>query len=199
MATWFVSVFLLLAAPLAAQNRVVYVDNEGVMRWRDDKKEVALFGANYVIGASDYRAGGYVHADRKRMVDDDMAHFARMGWDGLRLTFWGDWEASDGAGNLLSNEYLDLLDYLIAKARERGIYMLFSPIQLYSSQWPDAMEDTTPPGFGRRFGKGRMGTDSLAIKAQANYLRQILNHVNPYTRSGARRLRASRSDGIRRD
>jgi len=153
-----------------------------VVRWRETKQEVALFGANYVIGASDYRAGGYVHADRKRMVDEDMAQFARMGWDGLRLTFWGDWEASDSAGNLLANEYLDLLDYLIARARERGIYMLFSPIQLYSSTWPDALEDTTPPGFGRRFGKGRMGTDSLAIKAQVNYLRQILNHVNPYTR-----------------
>jgi len=152
------------------------------MRWRHSRQEVALFGANYVIGASDYRAGGYVHADRKRMIDDDMAHFARMGWDGLRLTFWGDWEASDSAGNLLANDYLDLLDYLIAKARDRGIYMLFSPIQLYSSQWPDAMQDTTPPGFGRRFGKGRMGTDSLAIRAQANYLRQILRHVNPYTR-----------------
>ena len=170
------------ATPLAAQNRVVYVDNEGVMRWRDTRQELALFGANYVIGASDYRAGGYVRADRKRMIDDDMAHFARMGWDGLRLTFWGDWEASDSVGNLLSNEYLDLLDYLIAKASERGIYMLLSPIQLYSSQWPDAMEDTTPPGFGRRFGKARMGTDSLAIKAQVNYLRQVLNHVNPYTR-----------------
>ena len=175
---------LAAATPLRAQNRVVYVDNEGVMRWRDTRQELALFGANYVIGASDYRAGGYVRADRKRMIDDDMAHFARMGWDGLRLTFWGDWEASDSVGNLLNNEYLDLLDYLIAKARERGIYMLLSPIQLYSSQWPDAMADTTPPppGFGRRFGKGRMGTDSLALKAQVNYLRQILNHVNPYTR-----------------
>jgi len=177
----FTTLALIACSPLAAQNRVVYVDNEGVMRWRDTRQELALFGANYVIGASDYRAGGYVHADRKRMIDDDMAQFARMGWDGLRLTFWGDWEASDSAGNLLTNEYLDLLDYLIAKARERGIYMLFSPIQLYSSTWPDASQDTTPPGFGRRFGKGRMGTDSLAIKAQVNYLRQILNHVNPYT------------------
>jgi len=167
-----------------AQQQLVVLDASGVMRWRSTRQEVALFGANYVIGASDYRAGGYVHADRKRMVDEDMAQFARMGWDGLRLTFWGDWEASDSAGNLLANEYLDLLDYLIARARERGIYMLLSPIQLYSSQWPDAMADTTPPppGFGRRFGKGRMGTDSLAIKAQVNYLRQILNHVNPYTR-----------------
>jgi hypothetical protein len=184
-AAWLVTLSILgavPAAPAAAQNRAVYVDKDGVMRWRDNRQELALFGANYVIGASDYRAGGYVRADRKRMIDEDMAQWARMGWDGLRLTFWGDWEAADSAGNLLTNEYLDLLDYLIARARERGIYMLLSPIQLYSSTWPDAMEDTTPPGFGRRFGKGRMGTDSLAIKAQANYLRQILNHVNPYTR-----------------
>lgn len=184
MAACFATFALLVASPLAAQNRVVYVDNAGVMRWRDTRQELALFGANYVItGASDYRAAGYVHGDRKRMIDEDMAQFARMGWDGLRLTFWGDWEASDSAGNLLANDHLDLQDYLIARARERGIYMLFSPIQLYSSTWPDVMEDTTPPppGFGRRFGKGRMGTDSLALKAQVNYLRQILNHVNPYT------------------
>ena len=166
----------------AAADRAVYLDTSGVIRWRDDRTEVALFGANYVIHtASDYRAAGYVHGDRKRMIDEDMAQFARMGWDGLRLTFWGDWESSDSAGNLIANDHLDLLDYLIARARERGVYMLFSPIQLYGSNWPDAQQDTTQPGFGRHFGKGRMGTDPAAIAAQVNYLRQILNHVNPYT------------------
>ena len=163
-------------------NRAVYLDDQGVVRWRDDRGEVTLFGANYVLPtASDYRAAGYLHADRKKMIDEDMAQFARMGWDGLRLTFWGDWEASDSAGNLIANDHLDLLDYLIARARERGIYMLFSPIQLYGSNWPDALQDTTQPGFGRRYGKARMGTDPAAIAAQVNYLRQILNHVNPYT------------------
>ncbi|HEX9893390.1 MAG TPA: hypothetical protein VGA78_05670 [Gemmatimonadales bacterium] len=166
-----------------AASRAVYLDKAGVVRWRDNRQEVTLFGANYVLPtASDYRAAGYVHGDRKKMIDEDMAQFARMGWDGMRLTFWGDWEASDSAGNLVANDHLDLQDYLIAKARERGIYMLFSPIQLYSSNWPDALErDKATAGFGRVFGKGRMGTDSAAIAAQVNYLRQILNHVNPYT------------------
>ncbi|MFI5208035.1 MAG: hypothetical protein ACHQX4_08450 [Gemmatimonadales bacterium] len=177
---------LILTLPRAAHSqraaRAVYLDSAGVVRWRDDRREVALFGANYVIHtASDYRAAGYVHGDRKRMIDEDMAQFARMGWDGLRLTFWGDWEASDSAGNLIQNDHLDLLDYLIARARERGIYMLLSPIQLYGSNWPDALGDTSQPGFGRHFGKERMGTDPAAIAAQVNYLRQILNHVNPYT------------------
>ena len=172
-------------AVLAAQaNRGVYLDSTGVVRWKDDRKEVTLFGANYVLPtASDYRAAGYLHADRKRMIEEDMAQFARMGFDGMRLTFWGDWEASDSTGNLIQNEHLDLQDYLIAKARERGIYLLFSPIQLYSANWPDALDkDATTPGFGRVFGKGKMGTDPAAIAAQVNYLRQILNHVNPYTR-----------------
>src|SRR2546428_746747 len=160
----------------------VFLDNHGVVRWRDTKQEVTLFGANYVIHtASDYRAAGYVHGDRKKMIDEDMAQFARMGWDGLRLTFWGDWEASDSAGNLIANDHLDLLDYLVARARDRGIYMLFSPIQLYGANWPDALQDTTAPGFGRRFGQAPLGTDPAAIAAQVNYLRQILNHVNPYT------------------
>ena len=188
--------FLAVAHPAAAQRpagaapapvpaaRAVYLDGAGVVRWRDNREEVTLFGANYVLpSASDYRAAGYLHADRKQMIDEDMAQFARMGWDGMRLTFWGDWEASDSAGNLIQNDHLDLQDYLIARARERGIYMLLSPIQLYGSNWPDALSDTTAPGFGRHFGKGKMGTDPAAIAAQVNYLRQILNHVNPYTRT----------------
>jgi hypothetical protein len=177
------SLTFLLQAPVA--NRPVFLDSSGVIRWAGDSQEVVLYGANYVLTtASDYRAAGYVGADRKRLIEQDMAHFARMGWDGIRLTFWGDWEASDSAGNLIQNDHLDLLDYLIAKARERGIYMLFSPIQTYSSNWPEAMErDSTTPGFGRVFGRGRLGTDPAAIAAQVNYLKQILNHVNPYTRT----------------
>lgn len=163
-------------------NRAVLVDRRGVIRWQDDQREVVLFGANYVLpGASDYRAAGYVGADRKRVIVEDMAHFARLGWDGIRLTFWGDWEATDTLGNLLRNDHLDLLDWLVARARERGIYMLLSPIQLYSSTWPEALQDTTPPGFGRRHDRSRMGTDPAAIAAQANYLHQLLEHVNPYT------------------
>ena len=167
----------------APATRAVYLDTAGVVRWADDRQEVSLFGANYVLPtASDYRAAGYLRLDRRRMIDEDMAQFARMGWDGLRLTFWGDWESADSVGNLIATDHLDLLDYLIARARERGIYMLFSPIQLYSSNWPDAMErDAATPGFGRVFGKARMGTDPAAIAAQVNYLKQLLSHVNPYT------------------
>jgi hypothetical protein len=92
------------ALPMQA-TRPVYLDDQGVIRWKDDRTEVALFGANYIVpSASDYRAAGYVTTNRKKVIDDDMAQFARMGWDGMRLTLWGDWENSDRAGNLIANE-----------------------------------------------------------------------------------------------
>jgi hypothetical protein len=164
--------------------RAIYVDRDGVIRWRDNRTEVALFGANYTLpSASDYRAAGYLKLDRKRLINEDMAHFARMGWDALRLSFWGDWENSDRGGNLIVNDHLDLQDYLIAKARERGIYILLSPITTYNANWPDALQDTTDPGFSKYYDRGKLGTDTAAFAAQVNYIRQLLEHVNPYTRT----------------
>ena len=170
------------AVPAMSAARAVYLDEQGVARWKDDRAEVTLFGANYILpSASDYRAAGRVTTNRKKVIDDDMAHFARMGWDGMRLTLWGDWENSDRAGNLIANDHLDLLDYLIARARERGVYMLLSPTQTYNAGWPDALGDTTAQGFSNHFKKEELGTSPAAIAAQANYLTQLLRHVNPYT------------------
>jgi len=160
----------------------VYLDTNGVIRWTKTDEEIALFGANYCLpSACDYRAAGYVGGDRKEMIHQDMVHFKRMGFDGVRLCFWGDWQNTDVEGNLIENDHLDLLDYLTYEAKEQGIHMLFSPIVTYSAQWPDNMEDTTDLGFSYHFKKWDLGSDPDAINAQVNYLKQILNHVNPYT------------------
>lgn len=176
-------ILLLGASPTLNAQRQVFLDRDGVVRWTDTREEVTLFGANYALpSSSDYRAAGYLTQDRKRLIDQDVAHFARMGWNGLRVAFWGDWQNADRQGNLIVNDHLDLVDYLIAKARERGIYILFNPIHTYNAGWPDALNDTFP-GFAAHIPKNRLGTDSAAIAAQVNYLKQILNHVNPYTRT----------------
>ena len=48
----------LAAAPETA-TRPAYLDHDGVVRWKDDKTEVALFGANYcIMSGSDYRMAG---------------------------------------------------------------------------------------------------------------------------------------------
>lgn len=172
--------FALTAASLQADSVVI---DKATLRWQSNGKEVAIFGANYCLPtALDYRAAGYVGADRKALVRQDMAHFARMGWDGLRLSFWGDWETTDRDGNLLTNDHLDLLDYVVAEGEKRGIKFLLSPIVTYDARWPEMKEYPEAHGLSRYHEKGKLGLDAAAIKAQQNYLRQLLNHVNPYTK-----------------
>lgn len=172
---------LAVTAPGVAEE-AVYLDDVGVIRWRADASEVALFGACYCLpSASDYRAAGYLGVDRKRLIERDMAHFARLGWDAMRLAIWGDWENSDREGNLVANDHLDLMDYALFQAKQRGISMLFTPIHTHSSLWPDGKDGDDIQGFSKHFPRDQMGRDPAAIAAQANYLRQILEHVNPYT------------------
>jgi hypothetical protein len=190
LVAWIVSTLPLCAAPVVAHEppgeaavRAVYVDHAGVVRWRDSHQEVALYGANYcLMSGSDYRMAGLVSADRKAMIDEDMAQFARMGWTALRLCSWGDWENADQQGNLIVNEHVDLLDYLIATARARGIYILLTPIHTYNPAFADQVNSpTTNVGFSRYFERPQMGTNPASIAAQANYIGQLLNHVNRYT------------------
>lgn len=164
-------------------NRGVFLDDAGVIRWNDTREEVALFGANYcVMSGGDYRMAGLIGADRRAMIDEDVAQFARMGWDAIRLCTWGDWENADEEGNLIANDHLDLMDYLIARASERGIYMLLTPTHTYNANWPDNLENSdASPGFSRRYERGELGLNPAAISAQVNYIAQLLNHVNPHT------------------
>ena len=179
-----------LLAPVASRAsaneaavRAAYLDKEGVVRWRDTNREVALFGANYcIMSSSDYRMSGLISQDRKKMIDEDMAQFARMGWNALRLCSWGDSENADRDGNLIANDHVDLMDYLIAKARERGIYILLTPIHGSSPGFPDQLNKPPQyPGFSKNFARSELGTNPKAIAAQVNYIGQLLNHVNPYT------------------
>jgi hypothetical protein len=164
-------------------DRAAYLDARGVVRWRDTNDEIALYGANYcIMSGSDYRMAGLVENDRKAMVDEDLAHFARMGWTALRLCSWGDWENADRAGNLIINEHVDLLDYVIARARERGIYILLTPIHTYDPAFADEVNKPSQNiGFSRYFDRREMGINPLSIAAQVKYIGQLLNHVNPYT------------------
>jgi hypothetical protein len=171
------------SADTAAADRAVYLDPAGVIRWGDSKEEVSLFGANYcIMSGSDYRMAGLVSTDRKAMIDEDLAQFARMGFTALRLCSWGDWENADKAGNLIVNEHVDLLDYVIAKARARGIYILLTPIHTYDPAFADqANKLSTNNGFSKYFSREEMGTNRDSIAAQANYIKQLLEHINPYT------------------
>ena len=158
----------------------VAVDDHGVLRWTATGDEVALFGVNYTTPfAYAYRAHGYVGADRKRAIDADVAHFARLGLDAYRIHVW-DREVSDRHGNLVENDHLDLLDYLLARVAERGIKVILTPIAWWGTGYPERDPPTDGLSDGYRT-KGELTANPEAWPAQANYLRQFITHRNPYT------------------
>ncbi|MCX6901279.1 MAG: cellulase family glycosylhydrolase [Verrucomicrobia bacterium] len=158
----------------ASADRSIKMDNHGVLRWQDDGGEVALFGANYYTPCQwnyrDIKALGLSH---EKVIEQDVAHFARLGLDVLRLHVF-DREISDRDGNLLDNDHVRLLDWLIAKAKERGIYTVLTPI----AWWGVPGES---PGFSTFFTMQQMTTDPTARKPQQNYLAQFVRHVNRFT------------------
>lgn len=175
----FITLFMTIFG--AAGKSLVYQDADGVIRWKANDERIALYGANYCLpSACDYRAAMYVGGNHDSMIAEDLDHLKRMGWDGLRLCFWGDWQNTDREGNLIENEHLRLLEKLIAEASARNIYMLLSPIVTYNSQWPE-MNDTTNTGIMNYVSKGDLILDPKTKAAERNYITQLLNHTNRYT------------------
>ena len=176
----FVLVPLFNTLQLSAQNKkIAVVDNNGIMRWNTTKEEIKGFGANYTLPfAYAYRNAVKKGLNPEQLIDEDVYHFARLGFDLFRVHVW-DCEISDSLGNLLQNEHLRLFDYLLFQLKKRNIRSVITPIAFWGNGWPEPDEKT--PGFSSKYGKDQCLTNTDAIKAQQNYLYQFLNHVNPYT------------------
>ena len=174
--------FLLLPGAFsssAQEKPSVYIDNKGVMRWSDTRSEASFFGVNYTLPfAHARRAVGYLNKDPKASIDKDVYHFARLRFNAYRIHIW-DVEISDGQGNLLENESLDLLDYLIGKLKERNIKIVLTAMTNFGNGYPERNFPTD--GFSYQYGKCEIHNNPEAIQAQANYIAQLVKHVNPYT------------------
>lgn len=159
---------------------LVYVDKKGVLRYTADNKETAFFGTNYTVPfAYGYRSHHVLNVDIKKAMEQDVYHFARLGLDAFRVHIW-DTEIADTAGNLLENEHLALFDYLVYLLEQRDIKITITPIAFWGNGYPEKDEHT--PGFAYKYGKKQALVNEAAIQAQANYLQQLLKHVNPYTK-----------------
>lgn len=159
---------------------LVYVNKQGVMRYTKDNSEAAFFGVNYTVPfAYGYRSHKALGKDIKEAIAEDVYHFSRLGLDAFRVHMW-DVEISDSLGNLLANEHLDLFDYLLQKLELRNIRIIITPIAFWGNGYPERDERT--PGFSRVYGKDQSVVKEEAIKAQENYLKQLMNHLNPYTK-----------------
>lgn len=172
---------LMLTCSLWAQNiPTVYVDKSGVMRWSDTRQEASFYGVNYTLPfAHAYRAMNYLGKNHKEAIDKDVYHMARLGFNAYRIHVW-DVEISDGKGNLIANDHLDLLDYLIAKLKERNIRILITTMTNFGNGYPERNQDTG--AFSYLYDKCKVHNDEDAIAAQENYISQFVKHVNSYTK-----------------
>lgn len=172
--------FLIHFISVSSQNiPAVYIDKEGNMRWSDTKKEASFYGVNYTLPfAHAYRAMKYLGVDHKKAIDRDVYHMARLGLNAYRIHIW-DVEISDKEGNLVENEHLDLLDYLIARLRERDIRIVITAQTNFGNGYPE--RDRLTDGYSYQYEKCNIHSDPVAIQSQSRYLVALVCHKNPYT------------------
>ncbi|OIO23938.1 MAG: hypothetical protein AUJ54_00550 [Ignavibacteria bacterium CG1_02_37_35] len=182
---YFFSIFILIAMFSFPQNNElqmqnVFVDSSGMMRWENSNEEVKLFGVNYTTPfAYSYRAQKKLGLNLKQAIDLDVAQMVRLGFDAFRVHVW-DKEITDSIGNIVANEHLDLLDYLLWKLQSNGIKSILTPIAWWGNGWPEP--DGITKGFAQPYSKLQLITDENARTAQRKYLKQFVTHLNPYTK-----------------
>lgn len=157
----------------------IFIDKQGVMRWDNSREEASFFGVNYTLPfAHAYRAMGYLNIDRKEAIERDVYHFARLGFNAYRIHIW-DVEISDIEGNLIENDHLDLLDWLIFTLKKRDIHIVLTAMTNFGNGYPERNQPTG--GFSYAYDKCEIHSNPEAIKAQERYIAALVNHVNPYT------------------
>jgi hypothetical protein len=148
---------------------------EGGVLHYPDGTEPALWGVNYYTQSwGQYESLRKAGVDHKQAIIDDFDDLVRMNIDIVRIHVF-DREVSDGDGNLVPNEHLDLLDRIVAECDKRGIYLMLTPIAWWSGP------NQRPGSFSLETPKQSMGLWPERWPAQANYLRQFLAHKNPHT------------------
>ncbi len=135
-------------------------------------KRLRLLGVNLCFGAN-----FPTHADAEKVA----ARLAKFGANAVRFHHM---DMQPAPGGLLSDDVrtldpgaLDRLDFLIARLKDHGIY---ADLNLHVSR--------TYPGLPTRdgmpsFHKGVDNFDPTAIRLQRDYARNLLTHVNPYTKA----------------
>ncbi len=75
---------------------------------------------------------------------------------------------------------LERLDYLIAQFKQHGVYV---DMNLHVSRWFDQAEGFTARQQRPEYDKGLDNFEPRMIELQKKYARDLLTHVNPYTKN----------------
>jgi hypothetical protein len=117
------------AAPGDEKFQRIYVQ-DGTL-FHEDGSEVALWGVNFQSAMSwewhqsSRWVGGrrvFDAKDWKAIVDRGFDEIQQMGCEVIRIHL-SPADYADAEGNLLENEWLDMLDYTMAECHRRGLYI----------------------------------------------------------------------------
>ncbi len=173
------TLLLLFSTLLNAQdNHYVYVDN-GTLRWKDTNAEANFFGTNYTVPfAYAYRALQRMNIDHKDAIRRDVYHMYRLGLNAFRLHIW-DVEIADSLGNIINNEHLDLLDFLVAEVEKYDMAVILTLQTNFGNGYPE--RDINTGSYSYKYDKFHVHSIPQAIDIQVNYATQLMKHQNPYT------------------
>jgi len=164
---------------------------EGQRIFDRDGNEVRLWGVNYYAPFHH----NYIHmkdkgVSHRKAIDRDIEDFRRMGVQLIRMHLF-DRELSDMEGNLVENEHLELLDYLIEKCHQSGIYMMITTMAWWTSTETQnelrkgyahmTFGDLPAFGFANFCPKHMLMWHPKFMDLQERYIRQLFAHKNRFS------------------
>jgi hypothetical protein len=153
--------------------------------FHEDGSEVALWGVNFQSAMSwewfrsrrDRGQRDFDVDEWKSIVDRGFDEIQQMGCEVIRIHFCpGDF--ADSEGNLVENDWLEMVDYTIAESHRRGIYLNLSLIN--SLQAPGGVVDGAFIDFRDAKYRWELMTVPEKISISENFIRQFVNRQNPY-------------------
>lgn len=189
----FVTIILVLASNLFAQDDFVYVQDGRLLY--PNGEEVALMGVNLQTMISwEYNAklkDAGIPKDAevwKRMADKSLDELEIMGANYIRVHLTPS-DFTDANGGLIETIYLDLLDYTTAEAAKRGIRLCYAFMN-YMGGYEVASSfmrtsyleaKSISSADEKYYHKALLMFDNDYLAASKNYIRNLLNRENPYS------------------
>tara|TARA_E500000178_G_scaffold31971_1_gene29103 strand:- start:3438 stop:5093 length:1656 start_codon:yes stop_codon:yes gene_type:complete len=152
--------------------------HEGVLRY-EDGSEVVLWGNNFQPNLyweykfrMEHMGLPMTAQVMKEMCDDGFQDLKKMDCDVIRCHLTPA-DFTDADGNLVDTMWLDMLGYLVHKARENGVYVYLTFLNQMEYVF---VEDSFVPTYSRE----EWIFDRDCVAKTQNMIRQLINWTNPY-------------------
>jgi hypothetical protein len=163
---------------LYARKKFIYVENGRL--YYPNGEEVSLWGVNFQPNLSwEYRSrykplGIPLEADiLKKNTDDGFDEIQQLNCRLIRCHLTPA-DFTDDQGNLVETIYLNMLDYMVAEASRRGIYVYLAFINHMSNGY-------VGNSYMNKYKREEWIYNENVIKCSENYMKQLLNRRNPYS------------------